>query len=92
MSAKCANAACPQVLRDCRVGRFFRFVSEGEGSRIIEGEATTEHHGRGAEYYWLCERCARIYTLVCVEGAGVTLKPRWKDLAAAEIIKEIGVA
>lgn len=89
--ARCANAACPQVLRDCQSGRFFHFAGQSETAQAAGQAPANELHPHG-DYYWLCDRCARIYTLVYIEGAGVSLKPRWKDLASGEILRELGVA
>jgi len=91
VSARCANAACPQVLRDCLDGRFFHFTGQPNTAPSSDQPPAKELHPHG-EYYWLCDRCAKIYTLVYIEGAGVSLKPRWKDLASGEILRELGVA
>jgi hypothetical protein len=92
MAAKCANAACPHVFRSCLSGRFFRFPVETNTAHLAGGGSLTQEGDSHFEYYWLCERCARIYTLVYLEGAGVTLEPRWKNLASPEILKHTGVA
>jgi len=91
MPARCANAACPQVLRDCSSGRFFHFTNQDKTAHS-SGQARADELGHRGKYYWLCDRCARIYTLVHIEGVGVSIKPRWKDLASGEILKELGVA
>jgi len=92
MAAKCANAACPHVFRSCLSGRFFRFPVETKTAHSAGEGSLTEDGNSHFEYYWLCERCGRIYTLVYLEGAGVTLEPRWKNLASPEILKHTGVA
>jgi hypothetical protein len=91
VSARCANAACPQVLRDCQSGRFFHFTKQ-EKTFHHSNHAPGDDWNHQGEYYWLCDRCAKIYTLVYIEGAGVSLKPQWKDLASGEILRELGVA
>jgi hypothetical protein len=87
MFAKCANAASAEAFEYHSGGSFFRF-SRGNASLSLDGGATTElgnaHH---VEHYWLCPRCAKIFTLVYIEGAGVVLKPLWTEEPVAEILK-----
>lgn len=39
------------------------------------------HH---VEHFWLCERCSQIFTLEYKEGKGVSIRPLWPALPAAE--------
>ena len=92
MIGKCANNACREGFVYHAGGIFFRF-SKGNIKPSLEQPATSEtgnvHH---VEHYWLCPRCARIYTLVHVEGAGVILRPLWMEQPIAEILKKVVAA
>jgi hypothetical protein len=45
-----------------------------------------------SDIYWLCERCAHVFTLVYDEEYGVTLKLIWSELVAGETHKELSAA
>jgi hypothetical protein len=57
-----------------------------------DGSSTEPGNAHGVEHYWLCSRCARIYTLVHVEDAGVLLKPLWTEELIAETLKSFAAA
>lgn len=92
MFAKCANAACPQTFEYHSHGSFFRF-SRGNAEPSLNHDSTTEvGNAHDVEHYWLCSRCAMMYSLVFVEGAGVILKPLWMEQPIAELLKKIVAA
>ena len=79
MFAKCANAACAQTFEYHSRGNFFRF-SRGNAKLSLSLGITNEvGNAHDVEHYWLCSRCARMYSLVYVEGTGVILKPLWTE-------------
>lgn len=80
MIEKCANPACPSTFDYRQKGKFFRFLQENGSGAPAGSQLEPQGHTHGAEHYWLCERCARVLTLVYVQGSGVILKARWTDL------------
>jgi hypothetical protein len=88
MFAKCANPACPRTFEYHDAGRFFRFTKRNSQSDKVDHEPAVGNN-HPVEHYWLCERCAEIYTLVYMEGAGVMLKPQWKEMESPEILKHL---
>ena len=69
---KCANPACPTVFHWKKGGKFFRFRQEEvhELDDPVNAEPPNLHH---VEHFWLCRRCAEMFTLVHVQGQGVVL-------------------
>jgi hypothetical protein len=47
------------------------------------------HH---AQHYWLCQDCARAFTLVYLEGAGVVLRPRFVEFPIAKVLTRVVAA
>lgn len=88
MFAKCANPACPVIFEYHDDGRFFRFTKRNSPSDAADPEPAEERN-HPVEHYWLCGRCAGIYTLVYMEGAGVMVKPQWKEMESPEILKHL---
>lgn len=79
---KCANPACPVAFEWMAGGKFFRFHPPGNGP--AGGPGTGEPlNAHGVKHYWLCERCARIYTLAYSEDSGVVVRPLMLELAVA---------
>jgi len=60
MLSKCANPICFARLRSLRQGKIFNVEMHGSGDLARRG-------GR-VEHFWLCEDCARVLTLVYVDG------------------------
>ena len=92
MLAKCANPACPVRFDRRQEGKFFYF-NPGKGS---EGpgrdQAWIRYHLLNIQHYWLCELCARIFTLVAVEGDRVMLTPRCPELPAEDSLNQLRAA
>jgi hypothetical protein len=92
MFAKCANAACSEAFEYHAGGSYFRFSKGNANPSPSDGSSTEPGNAHGVEHYWLCSRCAKIYTLVYVEGAGVLLKPLWTEELIAETLKSFAAA
>jgi hypothetical protein len=89
---KCANPSCASAFHWLAGGKFFRF-------RAIDGVAKPENetveppaHDHGVKHYWLCEHCARIFTLMYDQDSGVVLKLLWPELPVAELHKAMPAA
>ena len=89
---KCANPACPAAFQWIGGGRFFRFrpdnVSQNESGSAPDSQV--EIHG--VNHFWLCERCAQVFTLVYDEQYGVVLKALWPELPAMGTSKKASAA
>jgi hypothetical protein len=92
MFAKCASAACSAAFDFHIGGSFFRFTKGDAKPSLDDANITGLGNVHDVEHYWLCPRCARIYTLVHIAGAGVVLKPLWMEQPIAEIPKTIVAA
>ncbi|MGH9712182.1 MAG: hypothetical protein ACRD5M_02665 [Candidatus Acidiferrales bacterium] len=92
MFAKCANAACAEAFRYKAGGIFFRFSKQTPMTPPDDESSTESGNIHNVEHYWLCPRCAQLYSLVYFEGAGVILKPRWTEEPIASILKRLAAA
>lgn len=82
-AAKCANPACPVLFDWRKGGKFFRFRQPSDPTTQKEAnEAPAGIHG--VRHFWLCERCAHVFTLAYKENSGVILKVR-PELADPDI-------
>ena len=82
-AAKCANPACPVSFDWRNGGKFFRFrQAAGAGTQEGANEAPAGIHG--VRHFWLCERCAHIFTLAYKKNSGVILRVR-PELADPDI-------
>ena len=61
MLGKCANPGCHSQFRSLRDGKLFHFEGPQPDMQV-----------NGVEHFWLCEKCAREFTLVPGTG-GVTV-------------------
>ncbi len=66
MLANCTNPECSAPLVH-GTGRFFRFPSRGKRS---------PQNPHGVEHFWLCGKCAEIYTLQYSQDRGVLMRSR----------------
>ena len=76
MLHKCANPACPNPFRKLNQGKLFLVEThppEGSESRRARWRVQSAHP---AEYYWLCDQCAFVFTLSYEKGRGVIAVPR----------------
>ena len=92
MLAKCANPACPVRFDRRQEGKFFYFSPAKESEGPGRDQAWTRFHLLNIEHYWLCELCARIFTLVAVDGDRVMLTPRCPELPAEDSPKQLRAA
>ena len=88
---KCANPACPVAFHWLAGGKFFRFHIDGGVERpAAEGHPPENAHH--VKHYWLCDRCAMIYSLVFDERQGVVVRPLWPELPYEDILKKMHAA
>jgi hypothetical protein len=92
MFAKCANPACSESFEFHVGGIFFRFSKRNAKPSLDDETMGGIGNVHDVEHFWLCPRCARIYTLVYGEGAGVILKPLWMEQPIAQILKKVVAA
>lgn len=92
MFAKCANAACSEAFKYDLGGTFFRFSKGTAMASADDGGSAECGNIHNVKHYWLCPRCAQLYSLVYVEGAGVILKPLWTEAPIAAILKRLAAA
>lgn len=74
MLAKCANPACSKTFRYLREGKLFR-IETGREANGANGNIS----GRAGEWYWLCGKCAKSFTVERQDGtkaAAVPLRPQ----------------
>ncbi len=86
---KCANPACSAAFHWLGGGKFFRFHDSPaqENSAAVAGKSA--NHVRRVKHFWLCERCAHIFTMAYQEESGVVLKLLWPELPVFVAWKEL---
>ena len=76
MLSHCANSMCSRPFLRLRQGKLFLVETEFVG-RSEEMRAPTAPHmrqqPRRVERYWLCDRCAEVWTLVHDRKQGIVL-------------------
>jgi hypothetical protein len=86
---KCANPACPTAFHWFGGGKFFRF-RPSENDQIADRRAPDAPKNlHDVKHFWLCERCAHIFTLVHDAQQGIVLRLLWPELPLAEARKEL---
>ena len=94
MISKCANPACWNRFLYLHTGRLFRFErrpldkhsldKEQKGASLAEGSAASlRKDSRSVEFFWLCDDCAAVMTLVYQTGIGVLTQQLRKELKAS---------
>jgi hypothetical protein len=78
MLSKCLNIACSAR---------FLYLHDGKLFKLETPKAPGARH---AEYFWLCERCAEVLTVVTENGV-VTTRPRRLLLPPAVVEEEVAV-
>ena len=82
MLSKCANPSCPASFRYFHQGKLFRM--EVENSNPDEAVLTRAGKSvRRAEFFWLCDQCAKRMTLELGSDGGVVVTPLDGGLRAA---------
>ena len=61
MLSKCSNPGCSATFRRLQTGKLFRFDSP---NRRWSDDSSTPKPPRGVEFFWLCEACAAMFTVV----------------------------
>lgn len=85
---KCANPACAAAFHWLAGGRFFRFRPGSLAPSSKVQAAETLEAAAMAKHYWLCEKCAQLYTLEYDEDRGVLVQPHWPELPLTEAVKQ----
>ncbi len=78
MLSHCANSQCSKPFLRLREGKLFlvetdRLTKTGES--VAPPFVRAKQQQRLVEHFWLCDDCARQFTLVYDNGRGVTLAP-----------------
>lgn len=93
---KCANPVCPTSFHWTGGGKFFRFRPEtvAASGRAWKDDPTDSSAagGHGVRHYWLCERCALVFTLVFEEENGVMLKLLWPEIESGDKQQAVSAA
>ncbi len=92
MIGQCANRACSRPFDYLSGGKFFRFLAASDASLMSEDTSDGVGNLHRAQHYWLCQDCARAFTLVFVAGAGVVLQPRFREFPIARILNRVVAA
>jgi len=69
--SKCANPACSAVFRFLHQGRIFSLVRRPRSQSEPPPTSWEDGPSSAVERYWLCDRCARVMTVICERGAVV---------------------
>jgi hypothetical protein len=84
MISKCANPACSAHFLYLHQGRVFRILRRSEQIRDQQRSADpTLKKQAQVEFYWLCDKCSRAWTVRYQEGIGVSVQPLRAALRAA---------
>jgi hypothetical protein len=78
MLSHCANPQCSKPFLRLRQGKLFLVDTECKtnvGTPASEASPYMRHPPRRVERYWLCDRCAEVWTLVQDRKTGVALLP-----------------
>jgi hypothetical protein len=77
MIAKCANPACSARFLYLHTGKLFRFERDARADEgpLLGFDPSVRKRPGGVEFFWLCETCAAVMTLVYTPSIGVTT--RW---------------
>ena len=82
MLSKCANPSCSASFRYFHQGKLFRMempaANPDEAVLTAAGKSV-----RRAEFFWLCDVCAKVMTLEYDQSGGVLVRPVDGDLRIA---------
>jgi hypothetical protein len=89
MLSQCANSQCSKPFLRLREGKLFlvetdRAVKPGDTQSPPFVRA--RQHQREVEHYWLCDNCARQWTLIYDRDRGVALAPLRRPVASVPAI------
>jgi hypothetical protein len=85
LSPKCANPACPTAFHWLGGGKFFRFRPESEAEQTNSKALQVAANLHGVTHYWLCDRCARVLSLLYDKNLGVVVKALRPELPVGDI-------
>lgn len=97
MLSQCANSQCSKPFLRLRDGKLFlveteRLPKPGQASGPPFVRARQQQ--RQVEHYWLCDECAKLWTLIYDRERGVALSPLRKpvssELVAGGVQQEVG--
>jgi hypothetical protein len=89
---KCANSACASTFDWLAGGKLFRFHRDHKQAPAVDGGTGDSDNSHHVEHFWLCERCAHIFTLNYEPGKGVLIRLLWPELPAPEKKLELPVS
>jgi len=89
LNPKCANPACPTAFHWLAGGKFLRFRTREKDQIADRPAPDAPKNLHDVKHFWLCERCARIFTLVHDAQQGIVLRLLWPELPLAEPRKEV---
>lgn len=86
MLSRCANSQCGKPFLRLRDGKLFlvetdRLTKSGEPA--VPPFVRARQPQRCVEHYWLCDDCAKAWTLVYDRDRGITLTPLARPAASA---------
>lgn len=73
MLAKCANSVCTTPFRRLSEGKLFLVDSDNRNSEDFATARKKPPHK--IEYFWLCDECARVVTLIFSPHTGIRTVP-----------------
>jgi hypothetical protein len=84
MLSRCANSNCSKPFLRLREGKLFlvetdRLMKAGESA--VPPFVRARQQQRCVEHYWLCDECAKVWTLAYDWEGGVALSPLEKPAA-----------
>jgi hypothetical protein len=86
MLAKCANPGCSAAFLYLSQGKLFRWdtssAAKGNG-QTLGADPPAQGVTRRIEFFWLCEECAPLLTLVFEKGLGIVTRPLLRAKASA---------
>ncbi len=91
MLSHCANSQCSKPFLRLRQGRLFLVETEcvaNPGEAMTAPSSPMPPRVRRVERYWLCDECARVWTLVHDRHRGIVLVPLPRPTAGARIAAE----
>lgn len=86
MLSHCANAECSRPFLRLRQGKLFLVETEcvaKEGDLTAPSSPHMRQQAWRVERYWLCDECAKVWTLVHDRHRGIVLVPLLRPAAGA---------
>jgi hypothetical protein len=86
MLSRCANSQCSKPFLRLRDGKLFLVETDRltkSGETAVPPFVRARQQQRCVEHYWLCDDCAKVWTLVYDRNRGVTLASLTRPAASA---------